>query len=55
MKIKTKKKNKFYAIYSKEDNFLYGVFPFSKTGYLQAKEYINKKFNKNKNIYIKKK
>jgi hypothetical protein len=55
MKTKIKKKNKFYGIYSKEDNFLYGVFPFSKTGYIQAKEYINKKFNKNKNIYIKKK
>jgi hypothetical protein len=53
--MKIKKKNKFYGIYSKDDNFLYGVFPFSKDGYSKAKEYINKKFNKNQNIYIKKK
>jgi hypothetical protein len=50
-----KSKKKFYGIYSKNDNFLYGVFPFSKNGYIQAKEYINKKFNKNKNFYIKNK
>ena len=37
------KKHKFYGIYSKNDNFLYGVFPFSKEGFKLAKNYIQKK------------
>jgi hypothetical protein len=50
-----KNKNKYYGIYSKNDNFLYGVFPLSKDGREKAKNYISK-ISKNKNdYYIKKK
>lgn len=48
-------KNKFYAVQSKHDNFLYGVFPLSKKGYSEAKKYIKLKLNNDKNFYIKKK
>ena len=47
-----KNKKKFYGIYSKNDNFLYGVFPFTKEGKFKAKQYIDEKL-KNKNFYIK--
>jgi len=47
------KKHKFYGIYSKNDNFLYGVFPFSKEGFKLAKNYIQKKLKtKSNNFYI---
>lgn len=50
-----KNKNKYYGIYSKNDNFLYGVFPLNKDGYEKAKKYISK-ISKNRNdYYIKKK
>jgi len=50
-----KNKNKYYGIYSKNGNFLYGVFPLNKDGYKKAKNYIAK-ISKNKNeYYIKKK
>lgn len=52
---KTKRK-KYYAIYSKSDNFLHGVFPLSKEGYKEAKTYIQKISPKNKKaFYIKQK
>jgi hypothetical protein len=47
-----KNKKKFYGIYFKNDNFLYGVFPFTKEGKIDAKRYINEKL-KSKNFYIK--
>ena len=47
------KKHKFYGIYYKNDNFLYGVFPFSKEGFKLAKSYMQKKLKtKNNNFYI---
>ena len=50
------KRKKYYAIYSKNDNFLHGVFPLSKEGYKEAKIYIQKISTKNqKNFYIKQK
>ena len=52
---KTKRK-KYYAILSKNDNFLHGVFPLSKEGYEGAKIYIQKISPKNyKNFYIQEK
>jgi hypothetical protein len=51
----SKIKQKYYAILSKKDNFLHGAFPFSKEGYEQAKLFIDKKSEKNKEFYIKKK
>lgn len=52
---KTKRK-KYYAIYSKNDNFLHGVFPLSKEGFREAKMYIQKISPKNpKNFYIEEK
>ena len=49
------KKKKYYGIYSIE-NFLYGVFPYSKEGYALAKNYINKLNPKRKkNYFIKEK
>lgn len=50
------KKHKFYGIYSKNDNFLYGVFPFSTEGFKSAKKYIQSKLKTKNNLYyIKKK
>jgi hypothetical protein len=50
------KKKKYYAIYSKSDNFLHGVFPLSKEGYKEAKTYIQRISPKNpKNFYIQEK
>jgi hypothetical protein len=49
-----KKKNKYYAILSKKDKFLYGAFPLSKEGKDKAEEYIKKISNKSKCLYIKK-
>jgi len=62
MKKKTKIKNqdqkklkhKYYAIFSKNDNFLYGVFPPSKEGLSKAKAHILKIDPSNKNYKIKK-
>jgi hypothetical protein len=48
------KKQKYYAIYSKNDNFLHGVFPLSEEGKLKAKEYLKKISDKNNSFYIKK-
>ena len=55
-KIKTKKikQAKYYAVYSKSDNFLHGVFPPSKEGLLKAKAHILKIDPSNKNYRIKK-
>ena len=50
-----KSKQKYYAILCKEDNYLHGVFPFSKEGYKQAKLFISKKIKNKDNFYIKKK
>ena len=52
MKIKNKSKNKYYGVYCKYDNFLYGVFPLSKDGYKKASEYISKITKKNKDQFI---
>lgn len=49
-----KQKSKYYAIYSKNDNFLHGVFPPSKEGLLRAKAHILKIDPSNKNYKIKK-
>jgi hypothetical protein len=45
------KKQKYYGVYSKNDNFLYGVFPLSKDGHALAKKYINKIAANNKKIF----
>ena len=50
------KKTKYYEIYSKNDNFLHGAFPFSKDGLKSAKAYISKLSPSNKKrFYIKQK
>jgi len=46
------KKNKYYAVFSKTDNFLHGAFPFNKTGLKSAKKYISKISPKNKKNYF---
>ena len=46
------KKQKYYAVHSKNDNFLHGVFPLSKEGYDKAIEYISKINPKNKEEFI---
>jgi len=57
-KIKNQKqkklKHKYYAIFSKNDNFLHGVFPPSKDGLSKAKAHILKIDPSNKNYKIKK-
>jgi hypothetical protein len=55
-KIKTKKKKqiKYYAVYSRSDNFLHGVFPPSKEGLIKAKAHVLKLDPTNKNYKIKK-
>jgi hypothetical protein len=45
------KKQKYYAIHSKHDNFLHGVFPLTKEGYKSAQEYISKLSSKGKTYY----
>jgi hypothetical protein len=54
IKIKKPKQAKYYAVYSKSDNFLHGVFPPSKEGLLKAKAHILKIDPSNKNYRIKK-
>jgi hypothetical protein len=50
------KRSKYYAIYSKNDKFLHGVFPLSKDGLKSAKAYLIKISPKNRNnFYIEKK
>ena len=50
------KKRKYYGVYSKNDNFLHGVFPITKDGFKLAQAYISKIAPKNKkNYYIEKK
>lgn len=50
------KKKRYYAIYSKSDNFFHGAFPLSEEGYEQARTYIEKISNKSKkSFYIKEK
>jgi len=50
------KKRKYYGVYSKNDNFLHGVFPVTKEGFKLAQAYISKIAPKNKkNYYIEKK
>lgn len=50
---KTKKK-KYYGVYSKENNFLYGAFELNKEGLLKAKKYMAKLSDKkDKKFYIK--
>ena len=51
-KIIKPKKQKYYAVHSKNDNFLHGVFPLSKEGYDKAIEYISKINPKNKEEFI---
>jgi len=55
-KIKTKKKKqlKYYAVYSKSDNFLHGIFPPSKEGLIKAKAHVLKLDPTTKNYKIKK-
>jgi hypothetical protein len=48
-----KTKKKYYGIYSKNDNFLHGVFPLNKEGYQKAKEYLSKIDKNKKAFYIK--
>lgn len=49
-----KTKHKYYAVFSKSDNFLHGVFPPSKEGLSKAKAHILKIDPSNKNYKIKK-
>jgi len=49
-----KQKSKYYAIFSKSDNFLHGVFPPSQDGLSKAKEYLLKLDPSSKNYKIKK-
>jgi hypothetical protein len=53
-KTKKIKQAKYYAIYSKSDNFLHGVFSPSKEGLIKAKAHILKIDPSNKNYKIKK-
>jgi len=50
-----RKKQAFYAIYSKNDKFLHGAFPKTKEGLKCSKEYIKNNLSKNKKLsfYVK--
>lgn len=39
---RTTKKKKYYILISKKDNFQYGVFPYSKEGLTNARNYLGK-------------
>ncbi len=49
-----KKKNKYYIIKDKNNNMLYGAFPFTKEGKAHAKRYL-KKININNSFEIEEK
>lgn len=49
-----KLKHKYYAVFSKNDNFLHGVFPPSEDGLSKAKAHILKIDPSNKHYKIKK-
>jgi hypothetical protein len=53
-KIKKTKLSKYYAVYSKTDDFLHGVFAPSKDGLIKAKAYIVKIDPSEKKYKIKK-
>ncbi len=52
--MKKKKRIKYYAVYSKHDNFLHGVFPPSSLGLISAKNYITEMDPSKKKYTIKK-
>ena len=54
MKNKIKYRKKYYGIFSRKDNFLYGAFEFSEKGLSAAKKYIQKSAYK-EDLYIIKK
>ena len=54
IQLKKKKRVKYYAVYSKHDNFLHGVFPPSSLGLISAKNYITEIDPSKKNYTIKK-
>jgi hypothetical protein len=45
------KRKKYYAIHSKSDNYLHGVFPLTEDGLKSAKAYITKISGKKKSLY----
>jgi len=51
-KQKQKKTNKYYAVISKSDNFLHGVFHNSPEGLTKAKNYVRQIDSTNKNFKI---
>lgn len=46
------KKQKFYMVISKKNNYTYGAFPYTKQGKEDAKHYIANKSNKNLKLVI---
>lgn len=46
------KREKFYMVISKKNNYTYGAFPYTKEGRKAAKDYIEKKENKNLKLKI---
>ena len=52
IKINKTKKTKYYAVYGKSDNFLYGVFAPSKEGLIEAKQYLLKLDPSTKNFKL---
>jgi hypothetical protein len=47
------KREKFYIVISKKNNYTYGAFPHTKEGKAAAKNYIEEKSNKNLQLKIK--
>ena len=47
------KRDKFYMVISKKNNYTYGAFPYSKEGKQAARDYIEEKSNKNLQLKIK--
>ena len=47
------KREKFYMVISKKNNYTYGAFPYSKEGKQAARDYIEEKSNNNLQLKIK--
>jgi len=47
------KREKYYMVVSKKNNYTYGAFPYTKEGKQAARNYIQEKSNKNLKLKIK--
>jgi len=47
------KREKYYLVISKKNNYTYGAFPYTKEGKQAARDYVQERSNKNLQLKIK--